>query len=125
MYMDIEENKSGWKKIDPNEGIDLGEYKNISNPEDWIKGTEKAVSTILERIDASKKARKRAEMLLKKVNEKQDEFSGKSRLSIASAVVYFALEGNTDAKEITKVGSISTASLKNMIETMGNTVELN
>lgn len=125
MYLEIEENKSGWKKIDANESIDLGEYKNISNPEDWIKGTEKAVSTILGRIDASEKVRKRAEILLQRVNEKQDEFSGKSRLSIASAVVYFALEEDADEKEITKVGSISTASLKNMIETMSNTVELN
>ncbi|MFB6216776.1 MAG: cyclin family protein, partial [Candidatus Aenigmatarchaeota archaeon] len=85
----------------------------------------KAVAVMLERIDATDSSRENAKRIVDKVKENQAKFSGKSRFSIAAAVVYFAIEDEADMKEIIKVGSISPASLKNMIETMESRINLN
>lgn len=110
----------GWIDLKKDRSIDLGEYTTIRKPGDWYKGTERALETILERIDASRSVIKRSEELLERVNRNQAEFSGKSRISLAAAIVYQALQGETRIKDLSEIGSISTASLKNTVEMMDN-----
>jgi len=124
-WMRFEEENSGWRRIERDRSIDLGEYRTIKGSEDWRKGTHKALQTILERIQAPEDAKRRAEELLERVDENQAEFSGNSRLSIASAIVYFASEGDVSKKRIAKEGSISKASLQNMTRQMSDVIDLN
>lgn len=116
----MKENKQngGWVDLKEDKTIDLGEYSTIKEPEDWYKGTERAMETILERMEVSPTVENRAEELLEKVDSNQAEFSGKSRVSLAAAIVYQALQGKTEIKDLSEIGSISTASLKNTIEMM-------
>lgn len=123
--MHLKEKSAEWEKINADKSIDLGDYKVIKEPEDWVKGTRKAVRTVLERIEASDEVKRKADELLEKVNENQVEFSGNSRLSIASAIVYFASRKEIGTRRLAEEGSISTASLKNMIQLMGNAIDLN
>lgn len=123
--MRFEEKDSGWRRIEEERKIDLGDYQVIKEPGDWKRGAEKALNTILERIGASKEVEKRAKKLMERVYRNQDKFSGKSRLTIATAIAYFAADGDIGTREMTKAGTISPASLKNTIEMMSNTIDLN
>lgn len=122
--MTLEEKNAGWRRIEKPREIDLGEYKVIKGPEDWRKGVEKAVETILDRIEASHQVEERAREIMGNVISNQAEFSGKNRICIASGIVYFALKGEVDMKKLTKAGSISTTSIRNMVDRM-NEVDLN
>lgn len=121
----LEDGDRRWRSIEEDREIDLGDYQVIREAGDWTKGAEKALSTILERIEASEEAVERAERFMERVNNKQAEFSGKSRVCVTAAVVYFALKGTIDQKELAKQASISIASLRNTIEQMSNTIDLN
>lgn len=123
--MPFEEKKGEWKKIDGDKSIDLGDFKVIRKPSDWTKGTEKALYTILERLEASSEVEEKAKELMEKVEKNQVEFSGNSRLAIASGIAYLALQGEINKKQLAKEGSVSITTLKKMIEMMSNTIDLN